>query len=295
LRRAISIFLIILFAVSCATVSDDLSSDYYNVGNAYYDLGNYEKAIESYNRALNSDNQALSNKIRFNLAVTYSESGRVEEAVRLFELLLEKDPENLKVLQSLAYSRYLMGDKESALDLYDKILSISEFDTNALYNKSLILIEDDNLDDAEALLEKLYIVDDSVEIVLKLGDIYDSNEDWSSMVRIYEMSLIGKEQNLQILERMVTYYEGEGLYGKVIEYLDLLLENEKLESIGDVLFRKGSLQIIELNDFENGFESLEKAVDSGFSDIDEIKKLLEVEGLVQVDQLRDYFTLKGLY
>lgn len=286
--------MIVAVLIGCSTVSDDISSEYYNIGNAYYDVGNYEKAIEYYIEALSEDHPSV-NKIRFNLAVAYSESGRMDEGVEQFEILLEEDSQNFIVLQSLAYAKYLAGFMEESLDLYDEILSVFEFEPTALYNKSLILIENKQVDEARIVLEKLYEVDQSVEVVLKLGSIYKDSGDWDSLIRIYEMSLVGDVQDQKVLSDLIEYYEDEKQFYKAIEFIDLLLSQKDLDEKAEYQFRKSSIQLLELNDFKEGFALMKESVESGFSDTARIKQLVEAEGFVQADLLKDYFSLRNLY
>lgn len=330
------IFVILLF--SCKTTSEDISSEYYNIGNAYFDVGDYDKAIEYYSKALENDNP-MENKIRYNLAVAYSESGRAEDGLVLFEYLLREDPENIKVLQSLAYTYFLMGDKEKSLHYYDQVLLLFEYDSIALFNKALILIDieeekalelqgEDSQSDDEALadtgeegalqlqgedsqsvaaslpddgkvealelLEKLYANDTSVEVVLKLGQLYREKEDWDSFVEIYEKSLTENKQNAEILTGLIDYYEGEGLFYKVLNYIDVLLDVEEVENLENYLFRKAEIELLELDDFVNGFESLKSAVDQGFSDEGRINNLLTSDRLLEADRIEDYIEAVGV-
>ncbi|MBI9100645.1 MAG: tetratricopeptide repeat protein, partial [Spirochaetaceae bacterium] len=59
----------VLLVFGCKTMSNDISSEYFNIGNAYFDVGNYEKAIDYYTQALKEKN-VMENRIRFNLAVS---------------------------------------------------------------------------------------------------------------------------------------------------------------------------------------------------------------------------------
>lgn len=293
MRNIIAILIVVTLA-GCSSVSSNISSEYYNVGNAYYDVGNFEKAIEYYTKALKEDHP-LVNKIRYNLAVAYSESGRIEEGISNFKLLLKDDPDNLMVLQSLAYAEYIYGDNEKSLEYYDKILSIFEFDSTALFNKSLIKMEENKIEDAKELLEKLYTFDDSDEVVLKLGEVYKQVEDWDSLVRIFETSLADGEQNQDVLRGLIDYYILDKSYYKAIDYIDLLVSQKDFDDSPAMLFEKGVVQIVELNDFQSGFSSLKDAVQLGFSDLESVENLVDNRELIQADQLREYFISRGLY
>lgn len=284
----------ILLILGCSTVSQNISSEYYNVGNAYYDVGNFEKAIEYFKKAIEEDDSSV-NRIRYNLAIAYSESGRVEEGLKHFFILLDDDPENLQVLQSVAYAYYLNENTEDALLTYNKILSIFEYDSTALYNKAMILIEKGDREAAKVLLEKLYEVDTSLEVVHQLGSLYREFEMSESYVYLFETALIDNKKDLEILTGLVEYYETEEMYFKVLEFIDVVLDLEELEDSTELLFKKGSILILELNDYNNGFLNLKNAVESGYKDMEQIKLLLEDEKLFQADELIAYFKSNELY
>lgn len=282
----------LLFLSGCKTVSEDISSEYYNIGNAYYDVGNYDKAIEYYNRAL-VDGSLNENKIRYNLAVAYSESGRVKEGLYNFEFLLAQDPQNLKVLESVAYAYFLIDEKEKSLEVYDQILEIFEFNKTALFNKALILV-DDNKEEAETLLKKLYTIDSTVPVVLLLGKLYRDRDDWASAIKLYEVSLIKDEKNIEMLNALTEYYLYAEQYDKVLLYLDKLILYDKKENLSDYYFRKAEVELLNMKDFDSGLKSLKDAVDNGFTTQFKIKALLEDEQLENLADVEGYLKSQGL-
>jgi tetratricopeptide (TPR) repeat protein len=284
--------LILISLISCNTISDNLSSEFFNIGNAYYEVGEYEKAIEYYNRALieGSDGE---NSIRYNLAIAYSESNRVQEGLVHFEYLLDQDPENMKILQSIAYAYYLLEDRKKSLELYDKILGIFGYNSTALFNKALLLI-DDNMDEAEEVLEKLYSVDSSVEVVLLLGRIYKENEKWDSFIEIYELALVDNQNSPDILKDLIGYYESSEQYYKFLFYMEKLLAVEDWEKLSDLYFRKAEVELVKLNDFNAGLQSLKNAVDNGFDDLVKVNALLDTEELIYIEQIESFFRSRDL-
>ncbi len=285
--------LLSVFLISCSTVSDDISSEYYNIGNAYYDVGNFEKAIEYYNRAL-AGGSSNENIIRFNLAVAYSESDRLTEGLKHFEFLLEQDPQNLKVLQSVAYAYFLLGNQVEALSVYNQILEIFEFDNTALYNKALILIDDDK-DEAESTLEKLYAIDSSSEVALLLGGLYEGRGDWESFSEVMEKALIVDGKNVEILDSLSLYHEKFDRYDKSLFFLGKLIEYDVSENLSALYFRKALIELLKTEDFDAGLRSLERALDEGFNDQEQMNLLLESGNLKNTTQVEDLVTLKGFF
>lgn len=283
--------LLAVLMYSCSSVPEEISSEYYNIGNAYFDVGDYEKAIEYYMKALD-DNHPMVNNIRFNLAVAYTESGRVTQGLELFDSLLIQDPDNMMVLQSKAYAFYLLGDDDNSLEVYNRILDVFEYNETALFNKALILM-DSSVSEAQQALEKLFEVDKSAEVVLLLGKIYMEEEDRERYVSLFEEAVISNPGNSQLLKGLADYYREEGKYFKSIDYMDRLLAIDSYDGHADVLFEKAEMLFLDLNDYNNGFETLKRALDAGFDDRGRIGQLIDSDELSGDVQLRDYLELRG--
>ena len=83
-----------------------------NLGWAYYNLGNYAKAEEYSKKALEIvPNFEIA---RLNLGRTYMATGRVRDALRLFEAIAQDDPKNPALLLELGRAYRLLGDYGSA-------------------------------------------------------------------------------------------------------------------------------------------------------------------------------------
>lgn len=274
-------------------MTEEISSEYFNIGNAYYEVGNFEKAIEYYNRAL-ADGNTNENIIRFNLAVAYSESDRLSEGLKHFEFLLGQDPENLKVLQSVAYAYFLLDNKEDALSVYNQILEIFEFDKMALYNKALILIEDDQ-EEAERTLEKLYALEGTSEVALLRADLLKEQDDWESFSELMEKALMDDEKNVEILESLALYHENFYQYDNALYFLDKLIEYDVSENLPGYYFRKALIELLKTEDYESGYQSLKDALVGGFDDRDRVSALLEEEQLKNVEQVEALFREADLF
>ena len=65
------------------------------------------------------------------LALTYYELGEYPQAVNIFNNLLNKHPENISVLMSLAKCYEKMNENDKALDVLDKLTGIFPEDEEA--------------------------------------------------------------------------------------------------------------------------------------------------------------------
>lgn len=283
---------LVLLLTACQSVPDDLVAEYYNIANAYFDVKDYEQAVFYYSKALEVNNFPHINKIRFNLAIAYIESGRVSEALKLVDVLLEEDPKNLQVLRTKAYGYYLLGDDEKAIDVYDQILDIFEYDTVALLNKARLL-KDSKPDAAIEILEELNALAPTSEIAILLGSLYKKEDRREDFLHIYEEAYSRDSQNVDLLSGLAEYFEEEQLFYKSINYYDKLIEIKNYENKKEALFRKAVIQLCELDEAKEGFDTLLKSFDSGFNDMSRIKELSEKPELAENVQLKEYLKLRG--
>jgi tetratricopeptide (TPR) repeat protein len=288
-KLVIPFFIVILSA--CQTVPEDIATEYYNIANAYFDVEDYEQAIIYYNKALNDDHPQI-NKIKYNLSIAYMESARVSEALGLIDALLEQDPDNLQVLHSRAYGHYLLGDDEKAVDVYNRILQIFEYDSQALLNKARLL-KDTEPDSSIILLEKLNSLEPSTEIAILLGSLYKQQDRKDDFLYVYEEAFSRDKESSSLILGLAGYFEEERLFYKAIEYFDKLVALN-YEDKKEVLFRKASIQLSELDEIQSGFDSLVESLDAGFNDRERIRELSENPELQENLQVQEYLKLRGL-
>ena len=122
--KPLLIVLLFLFVtISCSTLSDRtiLSDAYYNLGNSELDKGNNQEAEKYYFTALsyNSDNRSVS----YNLAIVYTLNGKFTAAENLLDILLLDDPDNVIILNAIAWNMYKSGDLNKAVEIYESVLS----------------------------------------------------------------------------------------------------------------------------------------------------------------------------
>lgn len=281
----------ILLLAGCRSIPDNITEEYYNIGNAYFDAGKYDKAIEYYFKALNGKTESR-NSIYYNLGIALIDTGRYAQGLEQFDLLLTIDPDNITVLQADAYGYYLSGETEKALEVYDHILSLFEYDSNALYNKALI-VKEKQPDVAIKLLEKLYKYSPGSDVATLLADLYMDKGQRDEAVELLEEALSSDTKNTGILERLIRFYREEKLYYKSLEYMDTILDIEGYSGIPEMLFEKSEMEFLDLDDYNAGFDSLVKALDAGFDKRDKIQELLKNDKLSHDRRLADYMKLRG--
>jgi len=81
------------------------------------------------------------------------ENGRIHEALRAFEVVLERDPENVAALNDKGVSFNRLGKYEDAIDVFLKIVRIDRNNSVAVFNAISNCLSAHRLSEAEALLK----------------------------------------------------------------------------------------------------------------------------------------------
>src|SRR6056297_1167353 len=152
LRAVFSAALIAGILISCSTSPArlELAETYYNLGNAYLDLERWNDAESAYARAMDIDPGMY--RAGYNMARIYIYNKNYPHAVELLTNLLEKDPSNVMIRESLAWAYLKMGEKKKGEALYRRILLDDPANCDVRYNLSLLLREREEWEEVHTLL-----------------------------------------------------------------------------------------------------------------------------------------------
>jgi tetratricopeptide (TPR) repeat protein len=99
------------------------------VGAVYYQMRNDAKADYHFKRVLSLDPKNAT--ARYNLALMYQQSGKIDQAAQLYQELIAVQPDNPQFLTSLGLLRSMQKRYSDALPLFEKALSIAPEHINA--------------------------------------------------------------------------------------------------------------------------------------------------------------------
>ncbi len=272
--------LLVMFNLgSCVTYNsvENISSEYYNIGNGFFELGNYSKAIYYYEKAYKL-NPKLSNS-RYNLALSYSRVGRFDDAKKVLNDLLVQDPKNLKILKALAYNYYLKGDEDKTVEFLNRILEEYPEDRDALNNLGVIYWKRGEIDNAITEFKKLleyYPGDEDTKF--NLGKVLIENEKFDEGLKYIEDYAELKPDDYEAFVVMGYAYEGLRDYKRALDSFSYALSlNDKLKG---VWFESAFILLTKVEDPERGKTSLERAIELGFNDKKKLNSLLASEELI---------------
>lgn len=148
-------------------------------------------------------------------AVSFLRLGRYEEALELFDEILEKYPLGVQWEFDKALTLSKLGRDQEAADLYSKILDRDPKDLRALLNKGLLCKKSGDLEQAVRLYSTAleYHPDDSSSLV-NLGNIAYEREDYKTAGRYYKRILEVDSEDVNGWYNLGLAYRALGLSGQ---------------------------------------------------------------------------------
>lgn len=270
----LSVFVTFLLSlVSCASgppPSKALAEEYYNLGNEWFDLKKYDKAAKAYQTALawNSELRIAS----INLARTKAELGDTAAALDLLAPLVAAEPGNLVVLQ---YQAWLTAKKEGparAADLYQALAEKLPGDAATQYNAGFSLKAAGRDEEALAALEAWKGLDGKgtggLTLWAELLEKADSPETADAWLSVAHSLGENDAKRFAPLARRAKALTQRELYGDAVEAWStaLALPSSTDQPRGEALFRKGSLLLLKLEDYQEGSLAVIEAWKAGWKD-----------------------------
>lgn len=152
-------------------------------------------------------------KVTWDLAQVYTVAGRHEEAIDLFEKLLNKGyRSNDAVYQEIAQVQERAGDAEAALETLKPLLKSKSPDADLLRDMIRLAEDAGRLSDAVGYL-KLYVKTNEGKTVtgyLQLARMHSKRQDYEGAVDALQDGLKVFKNNSSLIDRMLTYAAASG-------------------------------------------------------------------------------------
>ena len=256
----------------CRTWSavEEQAARFYNEGNTLRESGRLEEAALAYEAALEAKpNLAAAS---YNLALTLTFLDREDEALILLKELRGRDPENLTVLRALAWVSKEQGDSNAALDYYAAALDVFHADTESLKGAAEIHEGEGRAAEAVVLYRTLVRLDDDVENRLALASSLSAAGEYEESLSVCEDVLTEDTVNRDALRIASRAADAMGLFREAAVY-----EKRKIasgaEDDPECWWHLARIDLVELEEYEEGLEALAKALELGFSDEASLEEL----------------------
>ena len=248
----------------------DSGQAHYDLGSLYFEIGTKEKALEHFHEAIALEpfNTGFSKSLA---DIYYAEMGKADEAERLYQKVLETDPQDCETIMILGNLAVIANQFEKAKDFYQRVLEIEPWNdeaamfvekldrrlqqgagdhkAEALHQKSQALFQAGDIEGAIKELESLLAAQPESALAHNdLGVLYYHCESRDQSQAHYEEAVRLEPDNRVYRKNLADFYFVElGRIEAALEiYLTLLMEDptdiETLMAAGHMCNALGSDQ-----------------------------------------------------
>jgi tetratricopeptide (TPR) repeat protein len=273
-----------LLFFSCASQAAS-AEEYFSIGMAYYELGKFEEAEKWLNRARSVNRTMVASE--YNLGRIAFETGRYGEAVRHFERILERDPQNIMALKAAAYARIKNGDIEIAEALYVRVLALVPEEADEGYNYALVLYAMEKYDRGEEVLLKYpHTLEESQDSLLLLARTQKALNKVEAVDNYAKWIGAAPQAVPQVLYEYAQVLEEASFYARALEQYRaaagaLQTDTETLKK-SSLRFETARLLFTVDSGNDEGIAELDAAVADGFADTEALEKLLDDSRISEV-------------
>lgn len=126
--------------------------------------GEYDKSVKWFQTALDKGFTPRDD-FYMNYAYTLADAKKTDQAVKMMEGMLERRPQDIALLNSLADVCYHSGRFKQAIGYWDKILAMDEKNARPLYQIGLAYIKMGNTTDGQALCDRAIVMDPALGVL----------------------------------------------------------------------------------------------------------------------------------
>jgi tetratricopeptide (TPR) repeat protein len=270
---------------SCATWGAAPAEEYFSMGMAYFELGKFEEAEKWLNRARLMDKTKMASE--YNLGRIAFETGRYQDAAKLFEGILKKDPQNVIALKAAAYTRIKTGDLELAEGLYNRILALVPESADDGYNYALVLFTLNKYAAVEEVLSgHQFALLDNNDVLLLFARA-QAAQDKIEAADSYAQWL-ANNSDPKVRYEYARILEKAELYARALEEYRTILNGLAQDSTdpkrSDLRYTIARLLLIADAESAEGVTELKTAVSEGLTDMAMLEELLTDERISEVNR-----------
>lgn len=157
----------------------------------------YGRAEELIRRARDYEPEDL--EVTFRLALILQHTGQAEEALPLFQEILEVYPDRVFALDGVAECLNVMGRHQEAIDYYRRIVELTPNSASNLNNLATALAAENRLGEAEQLFRKALDLDPGLTgSVRNLGRLLATTRRFDEAIDCYRRALADRQEDYDI-------------------------------------------------------------------------------------------------
>jgi tetratricopeptide (TPR) repeat protein len=263
---------------SCESWGAASAEEYFSIGMAYYDIGKYDEAEKWLNRAKAKDKPK--NASEYNLGRIAFEAKRYDEAIQSLEAILKRDPNHVLALKAAAYTYIKNGDIVKASGMYKRLLAVVPESYDDGYNYALVLFAMEKYEEAEQVLKNYeYALLDNNDVLLLYARA-QKEQGKPEAIDTFASWLVNNN-DAKVRFEYAQLLEGQQMYARALEEYRTVYNELSASSVDpskpELKFTIARLTLTADAASTEGVVELKAAVEEGYSDFDEIEKLLADE------------------
>ncbi len=154
----------------------------------------------------------------------YIEKKRYDDAIILLKGMLQGAPENDELLYVAGVAHDEKGEKQRAVEFFEKVDPDSQFHVSAVIQTALIYQEKGDVETAISLISSLIDkIPDNPDFYLYLGSFYEQIEDTDRAIEAFQKGLGFNSQHIGILFRVGVVYDKIGDKDASIEQMKKII------------------------------------------------------------------------
>jgi tetratricopeptide (TPR) repeat protein len=287
LKNFISYGLILLMVVFVIYCISSLFVDYTDKMYSSFQNENYEDTIK-YSEKLLKNNPAHYDALAYK-GVSYRLLGNFQKSLEVFQTAIEFYPDNIDILNELAYCNYSLGYHYKALEYYNQVLKFDAKNVEALYWKGHTLLElfeyDEALESVDSLLRLGY---NHTEVYNLKGLLFFNQNKYKAAIESFDKAIKADYETYSVYEdahlnKIYTLFSQKDLKG-CIEFCESI--QEEFPHNTDILYYMGDCYSL-MGEYQKAIKCYAKASRS-----DPENSWLVAEIAMQLYYLQEYTASK---
>jgi len=158
-------------------------------------------------------------------AITHHQSGRISDAERLYNQILDAEPNNSSALHYLGLIYSQRGQLDEAISLIQKAISNDRRNAHIYSNLAITLNTVHRFEEAEIASRKAIEIDQEVESIFNsLGIALEGQGKLETAIKVYRKGLSIQPSDLNIYNNLGNLYARLGKFSEAVEHYKMLLK-----------------------------------------------------------------------
>ena len=232
------------------------------LGDIYRTVGQFENAISEYKMAIWLDSLNIS--AYRHLCQAYEEIGDYDSAVEIYEKLIKIMPNVPEFHSNLANILYIKGEPEAAISHFQTAVTLNPNKKwTSVINQTLGYVYQESKEDINAAIssyQSAYLLTpEDIDIYINLGSAFYDKEDYDNALAVYRNALDLDPENSRIHCNLGFLYWGKGDIDVAIKEYELAI---KYDETYDIAYNNlGVIYLDDLGRVQKAMELFKKSVE----------------------------------